>query len=261
MSGYRVISSDSHVIEPADLWTSRIERRFKDRAPYVVQGEERDEWWCDGRFIEGLDFAINLGVRFEDPDKITDVGRLEETPLGGYIPDEHIKDMDADGVDAGILFPSHAFKLYNTVADSELLTACFRVYNDWIREFCDSHPGRLNAIAMLNVDDVKVGVRELERCAKLGFVGAMVPVFPPLYPHEGLRYSAPEFEPLWATAQDLGMPIHLHILTNRRSFDEAVHDPHQYSRSRRWRRQPSILGLPRPLGENVSWRHNLQRGL
>ena len=53
----------------------------------------------------------------------------------------------------------------------------------------------------------------------------MIPVFPPLYPHEGLRYSAPDYEPLWAAAQDLDMPIHLHILTNRRSFDEAVHDP------------------------------------
>ena len=224
MAGYRVISSDSHVIEPADLWTSRIDRKFRDRAPHVVQGEEQDQWWCDGRLILGLNFAINLGVRFEDPDKITDVGRLEDVPLGGYIPDEHVKDMDTDGVDAGILFPSYAFKLYNAVADSELLTACLRVYNDWMGEFCNSHPRRLNGIAMLNVDDVGVGVRELERCAKLGFAGAMIPVFPPLYPHEGLRYSSPDYEPLWAAAQDLGMPIHLHILTNRRCFDEAVHD-------------------------------------
>ena len=225
MPGYRVISSDSHVIEPSDLWTSRIEGKFKDRAPRVVQGEEQDQWWVDGRLIMGLGIAVNVGVRFDDPGKITDMARLEAVPPGGYIPDEHVKDMDADGVEAGILFPSYGFKLYNVVADSELLTACFRVYNDWIGEFCSSHPGRLNGIAMLNVDDVAVGVRELERCAKLGFPGAMIPVFPPLYPHEGLRYSSPDYEPLWAAAQDLSMPIHLHILTNRRCFDEAVHDP------------------------------------
>ena len=225
MPGYRVISSDSHVIEPSDLWTSRIEDKFKDRAPHLVQGEEQDQWWCDGRLIMGLGIAVNLGLRFDDPDKITDAARWEAVPLGGYIPDEHVKDMDADSVDAGILFPSYAFKLYNVVTDSELLTACFRVYNDWIGEFFSSHPGRLHGIAMLNVDDVTVGVRELERCAKLGFAGAMIPVFPPLYPHEGPRYSAPDYEPLWAAAQDLGMPIHLHILTNRRCFDEAVHDP------------------------------------
>ena len=224
MPDYKIISSDSHVIEPADLWTSRIDRKFKDKAPHVIQGEEQDQWWCDGRLVQGMGFAVNLGVRFEDPSLLTDVGRLDGIPPGGYDPDEHVKDMDADGVDAGVLFPSYAFKLYNTVTDSDLLTACFRAYNDWIGEFCGSHPDRLHSIAMLNLDDVADGVKELERCAKLGFVGAMIPVFPPLYPHEGRRYWSPDFEPLWAAAQDLEMPLHLHILTNRRSFDEAVHD-------------------------------------
>jgi len=31
-----LISADSHVLEPADLWTKRIERSFRDRAPRVV---------------------------------------------------------------------------------------------------------------------------------------------------------------------------------------------------------------------------------
>ena len=224
MADYKVISSDSHIFEPPDLWTSRIERKYKDRAPHVVEGEEQDQWWwCDGRRVAGMVFGINLGTRFEDPAKITGLGRFEDTPLGGYIPDEHVKDMDVDGVDAGVLFPSNAFKLYNSVADSELLSASFRVYNDWMSEFCGSYPDRLHGIAMLNVDDISDGVKELERCAKLGFVGAMIPVFPPMYPHEERRYSSPDFEPLWAAAQDLDMPIHLHILTNRRCYDEAVH--------------------------------------
>ena len=225
MSEYRVISSDSHVLEPPDLWTSRLDHKFRDRAPHLVRGEEGDQWWCDGRLVLGMVFGVNLGVRFEDPDRITDVGRVEDTPLGGFIPDEHVKDMDADGVDAGILFPSNAFKLYNSVADGDLLSACFRTYNNWIAEFCNAHPKRLHGIAMLNVDDVDDGIRELERCAKLGVAGAMIPVFPPLYPHEGRRYSSPDYEPLWAAAQDLEMPLHLHILTNRRCYDDAVHDP------------------------------------
>ena len=224
MSDYRVISQDSHVLEPPDLWTSRIEKKFKDKAPHIVQGEEQDQWWCDGRLMQGMGFAVNLGVRFETPEKLTDVGRLDDAPLGGFFPDEHVKDMGTDGVDAEVLFPSYAFKLYNSVADSELLSACFRVYNDWIDEFCKTHPKQLHGIAMLNVDDVEDGVNELQRCANRGFAGAMIPVFPPLYPHEGPRYSAPEYEPLWATAQDLDIPLHLHILTNRRAFDESIHD-------------------------------------
>ena len=50
----RVISSDSHVFEPSDLWTSRLEPKFKDRAPHVVHRPEDDtDWWvCDG--VKGL---------------------------------------------------------------------------------------------------------------------------------------------------------------------------------------------------------------
>ena len=193
MGKYRVISSDSHVVEPYDLWTNRIEPKFKDRAPRVVQQEDQDVWWCDGRLVMGMEFAINLGRRFENPDEIAGEGKFEEIPLGGYIPEEHLKAMDVDGVDAGILFPSYAFKLYNAVADSELLSASFRAYNDWVAEFCNAYPDRLHGIAMLNVDDVGVAVKELERCAKLGYAGAMISVFPPVYPHEGRRYWSPEF--------------------------------------------------------------------
>jgi predicted TIM-barrel fold metal-dependent hydrolase len=47
----------------------------------------------------------------------------------------------------------------------------------------------------------------------MGFVGAMIAV----YPLEGCSYDRPEYEPLWAAAQDLGMPIGLHNGTNRPS--------------------------------------------
>ena len=36
MAGYRVISSDNHVMEPPDLWADRIDAKFRDRAPVHV---------------------------------------------------------------------------------------------------------------------------------------------------------------------------------------------------------------------------------
>ncbi len=45
MSSYRLVSSDSHVIEPIDLWEKRIEARFKDRAPRVVMEGDYDQWY------------------------------------------------------------------------------------------------------------------------------------------------------------------------------------------------------------------------
>ena len=204
MSSYRVISSDNHVIEPVDLWTGRGEPKFKDRLPHVESLEEGDWWFSDSLKLMGVAGGTNqVGVRFEEPEKLSMEARKEEVPLGGYIPEEHIKDMDIDGIDVSIVYPTLGLQLYGTVPDSDLLSSIFRTYNDWVGEFCSAVPSRLKGIAMVNVDVVQDGVKELERCAKMGFVGAMIPVYPP----EDRPYNKPEYEPLWAAAQDLGMPL------------------------------------------------------
>ena len=58
---------------------------------------------------------------------------------------------------------------------------------------------------MINVDRVEDGVAELERCAKMGLVGSMIATGPLEH-----RYDHPMYEPLWAAAQDLNMPLSLH---------------------------------------------------
>ena len=220
MSSYRVVSSDNHVMEPADLWTNRGESKFKDRMPYVERLEESDWWICEGQKLMPVSSATQVGVRFEDPEKLTIVARSEDVRLGGYIPEEHVKDMDIDGIDVSILYPTVGLGLYSVVQDSELLTSMFRSYNDWVGEFCGTVPKRLKGIAMLNLDVVQEGVKELERCAKMGYVGAMIPVYPPVE----RPYDKPEYEPLWAAAQDLGMPLSLHINTNRPGAGQQFQD-------------------------------------
>ena len=213
MSRYRIISSDSHVFEPRDLWTTRIDPKFRDRAPRVARIEDGNDWWvCDGWKVLFMGPGAQTGVRFDEPEKLTNSGTFEDVRPGGYIPEEHVKDMEIDGVDVSIVYPTVGLLLYN-VPDSEFLTSLFRGYNDWLGEFCKPFPDRLKGIAMLNMDDVQVGVRELERCAKLGLAGAMVSVYPP----EERSYDLPEYEPLWAAAQDLEMPLSLHVGTNRPS--------------------------------------------
>ena len=81
----------------------------------------------------------------------------EEVRPGGYIPEEHVKDMDIDGIDVSIVYPTVGLLLYS-VEDGNLLNEAFSIYNDWLAEFCKPFPKRLKGIAMLNVDDVKLGV-------------------------------------------------------------------------------------------------------
>src|SRR5205085_10607570 len=97
------------------------------------------------------------------------------------------------------------------IADGALMSAIFRAYNDWLAEFCRADPARLKGIAMINLDDVKDGVAELERAARLGLAGAMITE----YPLEDRRYDQPEYEPVWAAAASLGLPLSLHTATRR----------------------------------------------
>ena len=213
MASRRVISSDDHVFEPADLWTSRVESKFRDRAPHVVHRAEDDtDWWvCDGLIgASGGSGGSQMGMRFEAPEEMSFADSMDNVRPGAYIPEARITDMDADGIDVALLYPSQGLLLYGH-PDSELLTALCYAYNSWLAEFCSAFPDRLKGIAMLDIDDVQSGIREMERCAKLGLVGAMISV----YPTEQKSYDRPIYEPLWAAAQDLDLPLSLHLATNR----------------------------------------------
>ena len=219
MAGYNVISSDNHVFEPLDLWTSRAEPKYKDRMPHLERLEDGDWWYSDGYRITGNSAGAQAGVRFEDQSKLALTSPAEEIRPGGYIPAEHIKDMDEDGVYGSIVYPSVGLDLYENIPDGDLLSEIFRIYNDWLAEFCKPFPDRLKGIACINTDDIKSGVKELERCAKMGLGGAMIPVIP----LPGMDYHMPEYNILWAAAQDLQMPLSLHVTTIRPGPDrEAV---------------------------------------
>ena len=67
MANYRVISSDNHVFEPPDLWTSRARPVFKDRVPQLVREYDGDWWFCNGHRVIGLAAGAQTGMRFEAP--------------------------------------------------------------------------------------------------------------------------------------------------------------------------------------------------
>jgi predicted TIM-barrel fold metal-dependent hydrolase len=109
-----------------------------------------------------------------------------------------------------VLYPSQGL-FYFRLADGALMSAIFRAYNDWLAEFCRTDPARLKGIAMINLDEVQDGIKELERAARLGLAGAMISELP----LDDRRYDQPEYEPFWAAAEALGMPLSLHTATRR----------------------------------------------
>ena len=220
-----VISSDSHVFEPPDLWTTRIDKAFRDRAPRMQRVGEADHIVIeDGQTLAGIGLISNAGARFEAPETISDHAKFEDVHTGGYDPGQHMVDMKIDGVSGEVLYPSQGL-FYFKVEDTKLQEAIFRTYNDWLAEFCNTNPQRLKGLAMISLDDIQAGIRELQRAANMGLCGAMIAE----YPAEARRYLGLEYEPFWAAAQDLNMPLSLHTATRREgkptgSYKRTLHD-------------------------------------
>jgi predicted TIM-barrel fold metal-dependent hydrolase len=210
MSTFKLVSSDSHVMEPPYLWLERIDPAFKDRAPQVRREGEFDQWYADGDIKFGVVGSnTQAGRRFTAPETIRAEGRYEDVLPGGYDPHAHVKDLDIDTVYAGVIYPSMGLTTW-VIPSSDLLSAVFRAYNDWLADFCHPYPNRLRGLAMLNIDSVDEGVKELKRARKIGLAGAMIPQRPVFG-----RYDAPMYEPLWQAAEDLEMPLAIHIGTSR----------------------------------------------
>ena len=161
-ASYKLISGDSHIFEPPDLWQKWIETKFRDRAPHVVEEEDTDQWYVDGDIKFGTFNLGNAGLRFEQAHEMRHEGRYDNVRKGGMDPDAHVKDMDADGIAAGVLYPSQALVIYSFVPDSQLLSAIFRGYNNYMADvWIKPYPNRLKCIAMVNVDDIEEGISAL----------------------------------------------------------------------------------------------------
>jgi predicted TIM-barrel fold metal-dependent hydrolase len=107
--------------------------------------------------------------------------------------------------------------------DGGLQEAAFDAYNDWLAEMCSAAPSRLAGLALISVHEVEHAVKALQRWTKRGLRGAMISCVPP----EGTEYSEARYEPFWAAAEDLGVPISIHTLTTSRNT------PYRFSRERR----------------------------
>jgi predicted TIM-barrel fold metal-dependent hydrolase len=165
------ISADSHVAEPLDLWATRFPPALRDRAP-----------------------------RF---DKLPE---SSHTRPGGWDPAERLRDLAVDYIAGEVLYPSLGNLIFRE-KDPEMAQALATVYNDWLIEYCRYAPDRLWGIACIPLWNIDFAVMEMIRCRKDGLVGTAIWLAPP----DELPFYAPHYERVWATAQDLEMPICLHI--------------------------------------------------
>jgi len=212
---YNRISADSHIDLPwlpPDLFTSNATAELKGRMPHVVDGPDGPYWTSKSGFSYGLMCGVGPSGQKHIPGQNHRVDRMAETGLFDdakrgvrRVVDPHlrIKDAERDGVDAEVIFG--ILGAATRLGDPEAAREMFRIYNDWLADFCKPYPDRLIGLACLPYGDVKDAVSEVHRAAKLGLRGIelscswdMEPMWHPMW------------EPLWQAVSEVELPLHFH---------------------------------------------------
>jgi predicted TIM-barrel fold metal-dependent hydrolase len=196
----RIIDIDGHVREADDLWERYLEPPFRDRAPRVK------------RVTNGQLLFVLEGDRYhrrpeETPFEIKhDASPANPHRARALNPGERLKDMDLEGIECGLLFPSAGLYL-PSVGEVPYAVALCRAYNNWLFDYCRADPKRLLGVGVVPVQDIKAAVNETRRIAlELGFKGAFVRP----NPVRGRTLDDPYYDPLYAVLQELGIPLMVH---------------------------------------------------
>jgi predicted TIM-barrel fold metal-dependent hydrolase len=215
---YDAISADSHIDLiwlPPDLFTANASAAMKERMPYVTDGPRGKEWVTKQGASFGLMNGMGSAGRLYEPGKIHRSDRMaaegiyEDGKKGVRRmtdPELRIKDQDRDGVQAEVLYGILGASM--RIADDEAALEMLRIYNDWLAEFCETHPDRFAGLACIPNHDIDAAVAEIERVAKRGAVrGVEIS-----RRHDMARLWDPWWEPVWAAVAASGLPLHFHTI-------------------------------------------------
>ena len=211
------VSADGHVVEPADLWTTRMDKRFRARAPRVESKPEADFYIIDG--LEPLPVGLE-GVSMEDKiagEILSPQGRRHaDTRPGAWDPQARLTDQEMDHLRAEVMYPGVGLFL-SAAPDAEYQRECFRVYNDWLSEFCAAAPDRFLGVGLLPLrGPVEWAIEEAGRIAQKGLRSISIPSEIAARP-----YRSTEYDPLWEVLQDIGLPISIHVGTDEPFYMKA----------------------------------------
>ena len=209
-----MLSIDDHSIEPPDLFERHMPARYKAEAPRIVTDEQgREQWVFQGARVgtAGLAAVVSWPKEEWGFDPVT---RAEMRP-GCYDIAERVKDMDANGMLAGMNFPTFAgfsgTHLAGT-ANTDVTKAALSAYNDWaIDEMAGEHPGRFIPLSILPIFDLDAAIAEVKRVAAKGCVAVSLPETP--YGLGLPTFASGHFDPLFAALVDHNITPCFHIAT------------------------------------------------
>jgi len=185
----RIISVDDHVVEPPDLWSARLPKKYVDRGPRIERhkvsmnitggysftvddpaGADCDVWYYDDLVYPFTRLSAAVGAEVVQNEPCT----FDDILVGCYDQTQRLADMDANHVEASLCFPNilprFCGQAFLEREDKELALLCIQVYNDWmIDEWCaGAGYGRLIPLTMVPLWDPQLAAAEVRRCAAKG---------------------------------------------------------------------------------------------
>jgi predicted TIM-barrel fold metal-dependent hydrolase len=199
----RVVDADGHVLEPRAAWQS-LPKELRPRIETDARGLDHVSIGADEVFVARLG---QMGT----PGTDVSVGSTEPVPLeqartGAFNPHARVTDMDAEGIDVAVLYPTIGLGFWG-ITDPAAAVAVARAYNDWLASYCAAAPDRLYGAAMVPFQDPAAAVKELQRaCSELGLRAAFVRPNPCL----GHAIVDAAYEPFWSAAEELDVAVGIH---------------------------------------------------
>jgi predicted TIM-barrel fold metal-dependent hydrolase len=204
---YSLISGDSHLQIPPDRWTHRVPSQYRDLAPRRIRlpgggdgvvGVGGDLVWGGTGSFAGhtpADFNPMVAIDYDEA-------------VGSGGPEQRIRELDADGLDAEFIYAGTPTGLRHIqhLPDHNAHLAINRAYNEYLaEEFCGYAPERLLGTGVLPKGTVDEKIAEMAYCKRIGMKAIHLTSYPSEKP-----YPMPEDDRFWAAAIDLEMPITIH---------------------------------------------------
>jgi predicted TIM-barrel fold metal-dependent hydrolase len=200
----RVIDADGHVFEPEVLWREYVDPEFREGLPGALMNAHI------GFDVDPELVAAQVAMQHHGrigTDLWDDTSRSRLTTAGGSDPVKRLEDMDAEGIDEVVLYPTQML-MWNE--DLDLFRAVCRGYNDWLRDYCSADRRRLHGVAVVPLQDADAAIAEARRAVEE--LGCKAVTIRPC-PYIGIRkLYDPAYDPFWAALVELGVPLGVHPL-------------------------------------------------
>jgi predicted TIM-barrel fold metal-dependent hydrolase len=228
---FAVFDSDSHVVEPPEVWTKYLDPEFRTvgkNALWREEGKLGSYLKVNGKvFRDAMNSNIPRHAIWRPGLTWDQIGELDpETrhPMtaGAWDPRLRLNDMDAMGVDQALLYPTWFAEGFHLIEDPDVAYALARAYNDWLADFCKAAPQRLYAAAMVPLQNLDYALEELRRvhrtaCFRAAFIRPMF--------LEGRYFTHPYYDPLWAELENLKLAAAVHPTAGLWNPEWTSHGP------------------------------------